>query len=52
MCIFVIKKNPEKAKEYLSFGDIWLKKYLEDEDRKHNELNAIDIAKKFVLYII
>lgn len=46
-CAYLLsKKNPEKAKEYLSFGDIWLKKYLEDEDRKHNELNAIDIAKK------
>lgn len=46
-CAYLLSKtNPLKANEYLSFGDIWLKKYLEDEDKRHNELNAIDIAKK------
>ncbi|MDY3205524.1 MAG: TIR domain-containing protein [Arcobacter sp.] len=46
-CAYLLAKtNPQKAKEYLSFGDIWLKKYLEDEDRQHHDLNAVDIAKR------
>jgi len=46
-CAYLLAKtNTQKAKEYLSFGDIWLKKYLEDEDRQNHELNAIDIAKR------
>ena len=42
----LVKTNPQKAKEYLSFGDIWLKEYFADEDKKHNDLNAIDISKR------
>lgn len=38
--------DPKRALEYIKLGDVWLKRYLEDEENYHRDLNPIDIAKK------
>lgn len=46
-CAYLIAQtDPERALEYIKLGDVWLNRYLEDEENHHNDLNPIDIAKK------
>lgn len=46
-CAYLIAQtDPERALEYIKLGDVWLKRYLEDEKNHHHDLNPIDIAKK------
>ncbi len=46
-CAYLIAQtDPERALEYIKLGDVWLKRYLENKENHHHDLNPIDIAKR------
>lgn len=53
-CAYLLaKSNPAKAMEHIELGDVWLRGYLDDEERQTYKLNPIDIAKRIatIFYI-
>ncbi len=45
----IVHTNPERALEYIKLGDVWLKRYLEDEENHHNI--SKDLLQPLTLYV-